>query len=178
MVYTNPIVQADVDKIFGEDPIAAFEAESADILHGGYEPLPQEPECSEDLPARSTEFDDIDKGYCPLRDDERNIDTFYYYITHPQPPTPRDDPTLPLPRKSFPLPVISRTSAYDDYASSSSSNINMDDKKCEEVKKIMVNINLPTSCIPEWAADVPEEQWKDFILQRLHLKKSTNFIDE
>lgn len=46
-------------------------------------------------------------------------------------------------------------------------DIEMDSKKVDEVKQAMTNITLPPSSIPEWAANVPEEEWKNQLLKRL-----------
>ncbi|XP_044750027.1 male-enhanced antigen 1 [Coccinella septempunctata] len=178
MVYTNPIARTDADQLFPEDPIAVFEAESANILQGGYEPLPQEPECE---PYEfQNNIDDLDEGYCPLQGNDHKMDTFYYYIKNPQPPQSRVDDTISPPRKKFPQPIISKNppTSSELPPGPSGSKINLDDEKVEEVKKIMVNINLPSSYFPEWASEVPEEQWKDFILQRLHLKKDREFTED
>ncbi|KAF2883982.1 hypothetical protein ILUMI_22180 [Ignelater luminosus] len=52
--------------------------------------------------------------------------------------------------------------------SPSAVDIKMDSNKVDEVKQVMANITLPPSSIPEWANNIPEEQWKQHLLSRLH----------
>lgn len=48
----------------------------------------------------------------------------------------------------------------------------MDSQKVDEVKQVMAHITLPASSIPEWAAKIPEENWKQELMQRIeHIKK-------
>ncbi|KAJ8984367.1 hypothetical protein NQ317_003515 [Molorchus minor] len=46
-------------------------------------------------------------------------------------------------------------------------DIEMDSKKVDEVKQVMATITLPPSSIPEWAANIPEEEWKGQLMKRL-----------
>lgn len=39
------------------------------------------------------------------------------------------------------------------------------------VKDVMLTIELPPENIPEWARNIPEEEWKDHLLQILHKDK-------
>ncbi|RZC40778.1 hypothetical protein BDFB_010265 [Asbolus verrucosus] len=46
-------------------------------------------------------------------------------------------------------------------------DIEMDNNKVDEVKQAMMNFTLPPSSIPEWANNIPEEQWKQQLISRL-----------
>lgn len=46
-------------------------------------------------------------------------------------------------------------------------DIEMDSNKVDAVKKAMVNITLPPSSIPEWANNIPEEEWKATLLNKI-----------
>ncbi|CAH1961641.1 unnamed protein product [Acanthoscelides obtectus] len=46
-------------------------------------------------------------------------------------------------------------------------DIEMDSNKVDEVKKAMANITLPPGAIPDWAETIPEEEWKQHLLNRL-----------
>ncbi|XP_044258631.1 uncharacterized protein LOC123007410 [Tribolium madens] len=46
-------------------------------------------------------------------------------------------------------------------------DIEMDSNKVNEVKQAMINFALPPSSIPEWANNIPEEQWKQQLINRL-----------
>lgn len=52
-------------------------------------------------------------------------------------------------------------------APTKSVDIEMDSNKVNEVKQAMVNFTLPPSSIPEWANNIPEEQWKQQLISRL-----------
>ncbi|CAG9865132.1 unnamed protein product [Phyllotreta striolata] len=46
-------------------------------------------------------------------------------------------------------------------------DIQMDNEKVQQVKNAMLNVTLPASAIPDWAANVPEEEWKSQLMKRL-----------
>uniref|UniRef100_V5I947 Male-enhanced antigen 1 n=1 Tax=Anoplophora glabripennis TaxID=217634 RepID=V5I947_ANOGL len=50
-------------------------------------------------------------------------------------------------------------------------DIEMDSKRVDEVKQVMMNVTLPQSSIPEWAANIPEEEWKNQLMKRLQNMK-------
>ena len=43
----------------------------------------------------------------------------------------------------------------------------------EAIKEVMSGFSLPTSAIPEWAKQVPEEVWKTELLDGLKKKKKS-----
>lgn len=54
-------------------------------------------------------------------------------------------------------------------------DIEMDNDKVNEVKRAMSNFTLPPTSIPAWANSVPEEMWKENLMDRLrnrNLEKS------
>lgn len=51
------------------------------------------------------------------------------------------------------------------------SDIEMDSEKVDEVKQAMANITLPSTAIPEWAMNIPEEDWKQELLERIEKLK-------
>lgn len=59
-------------------------------------------------------------------------------------------------------------------AESVSVDIEMDIEKVNEVKQAMSNFTLPSTSIPPWANSVPEEMWKENLMDRLrNLNKRT-----
>ncbi|XP_022913495.1 male-enhanced antigen 1 [Onthophagus taurus] len=50
-------------------------------------------------------------------------------------------------------------------------DIVMDKEKEDLVKEVMLNFTLPASSIPDWAVNVPEEQWKEHLMKRLETLK-------
>lgn len=191
---TNANKDLNPEQILQEDPIAAVEAENANILHRGYEPLPQEPEVEESDYIESLDL--IDQGYCPLNENDDQSDAFNYYIRNPESkhnssgsssdlsPQPIDNakvagPSCPKVQINEELELEESFSVMHLFegAEPSDTRIQMNEKKVEEVKKIMLEISLPISYFPDWASELPEEEWKNFILRKLHLKRKENIID-
>ncbi|PSN43323.1 hypothetical protein C0J52_17728 [Blattella germanica] len=52
-------------------------------------------------------------------------------------------------------------------APSGGSNIEMGSEQVEQVRAAMANFALPSSSIPAWATSVPEEEWKQQLLDRI-----------
>ncbi|KAF5299621.1 hypothetical protein FQA39_LY11536 [Lamprigera yunnana] len=53
-------------------------------------------------------------------------------------------------------------------------DIKMDSVKVNEVKEAMANVTLPLSAIPDWATNIPDDEWKQHLYKRLQgLQKST-----
>ncbi|XP_066253808.1 uncharacterized protein [Euwallacea similis] len=46
-------------------------------------------------------------------------------------------------------------------------DIEMGDKKIDLVKQVMSTIQLPSDAFPDWARSIPEEEWKNHLLQKL-----------
>lgn len=68
------------------------------------------------------------------------------------------------------LPPITRaeeTLVRDVWTNSLPKDIEMDSSKVNEVKQAMMGITLPDSSIPEWASKIPEEAWKERLLNRI-----------
>lgn len=51
--------------------------------------------------------------------------------------------------------------------SSHGDSIEMGSEQAEQVRAAMANFSLPASAIPGWASAVPEEQWKQQLLDRI-----------
>lgn len=51
-------------------------------------------------------------------------------------------------------------------------NIVLDTTKTAEILNVMNNFKLPPSSIPVWARDIPEDQWKDDLLQKIRLRQN------
>lgn len=43
----------------------------------------------------------------------------------------------------------------------------MGTEQAEQVRAAMADFALPASAIPDWASEVPEEQWKQQLLDRI-----------
>lgn len=72
------------------------------------------------------------------------------------------------PLKDLPAIVPMEESLLKEvWESSPSKDIEMDSTKVDAVKMAMVNFTLPPSSIPEWAHNVPEEEWKSTLMKRI-----------
>lgn len=52
-------------------------------------------------------------------------------------------------------------------------DIEMNSQKVDEVKQAMANITLPSTSIPDWASKIPEEEWKQELMERIEQLKKT-----
>lgn len=53
-------------------------------------------------------------------------------------------------------------------------NIELDTTRTEQIMSAMAGISLPTSAIPDWAQNVPEEKWKEDLLVKIRGKQGTS----
>ncbi|KAK4886304.1 hypothetical protein RN001_002575 [Aquatica leii] len=73
-----------------------------------------------------------------------------------------------------PITRIENTLVKEVWSTPSTVDITMDSIKVNEVKEAMANIKLPLSAIPEWANNIPEDEWKQHLYNRLQsLQKKT-----
>ena len=49
----------------------------------------------------------------------------------------------------------------------STSNIDLDVDKIDQVKSAMASFTLPSTAIPEWANTISEDQWKEQLVHRM-----------
>ena len=56
-------------------------------------------------------------------------------------------------------------------------NIVLDSSKLNLITNIMSNINLPSSCTPEWAKTLPEQVWKNSLIENLNAKQTDLFTN-
>ncbi|XP_050078576.1 male-enhanced antigen 1 [Anopheles maculipalpis] len=56
-------------------------------------------------------------------------------------------------------------------------NIELDSSKAAEIVNVMAGIKLPTTAVPEWARGVPEEEWKENLLQRIRQRQQPDVAD-
>ncbi|XP_065079013.1 uncharacterized protein LOC135701996 [Ochlerotatus camptorhynchus] len=62
-------------------------------------------------------------------------------------------------------------------------NIELDPAKAEQILNVMAGFKLPNSSVPEWAVGIPEDRWKEELLQRIrqrqhfHPSKNTDLSD-
>ncbi|KAL3265431.1 hypothetical protein HHI36_009635 [Cryptolaemus montrouzieri] len=166
MVYTNPVDPTEPDNQTEDEIIAAILGDNLDVpeevyIQHGYELLPQEPELPEyfsqnnEVIRRMNEEDE--NFFCPVRSKPSDLSIF-----DDAPPCGNPSPQM------MPAPDDIVREVWSD---SNSSDIEMDSEKVKEVKQVMVNITLPASAIPEWAANVPEEQWKEYLFNKLHIRQ-------
>ncbi|XP_037809914.1 uncharacterized protein LOC119602451 [Lucilia sericata] len=52
--------------------------------------------------------------------------------------------------------------------------IELDGNKTQQILNAMANFQLPNLAVPEWAAGVPEERWKEELLQRIRQRKPSD----
>ncbi|XP_067625941.1 uncharacterized protein [Eurosta solidaginis] len=45
--------------------------------------------------------------------------------------------------------------------------LDLDNTKTTQILNVMANITLPNAVVPDWAAGVPEERWKEELLERI-----------
>lgn len=50
------------------------------------------------------------------------------------------------------------------------SSITIDEKKAETIKNLMSSFRLPEACIPPWAKQVEDSDWRDKLLEKLNTK--------
>uniref|UniRef100_A0A182F4G0 Male-enhanced antigen 1 n=1 Tax=Anopheles albimanus TaxID=7167 RepID=A0A182F4G0_ANOAL len=56
-------------------------------------------------------------------------------------------------------------------------NIDIDANKAAEIVNVMAGIKLPTTAVPEWARGVPEEEWKENLLQRIRQRQQPEPVE-
>ena len=57
-------------------------------------------------------------------------------------------------------------------------NIELDETKSTTIVNLMANFQLPESAVPQWARLVPEDVWKQNLLDSLSAKKTDLFHDQ
>lgn len=116
------------------------DTEDDEFAYEGYEPLPLGPQDMDNEP--SSEDEEINAT---------NTNT---------PPSSSQLPTI--------VP-IERTLVREVWSSPAPKcvDIDMDPVKANEVKMVMANVTLPSSSIPDWAAVIPEDQWKEQLINRI-----------
>uniref|UniRef100_A0A182NEA5 Menorin-like domain-containing protein n=1 Tax=Anopheles dirus TaxID=7168 RepID=A0A182NEA5_9DIPT len=56
-------------------------------------------------------------------------------------------------------------------------SIEIDSSKAAEIVNVMAGIKLPTMAVPEWARGIPEEEWKENLLQRIRQRQQPDVDD-
>ncbi|XP_053672623.1 uncharacterized protein LOC128722954 isoform X2 [Anopheles nili] len=56
-------------------------------------------------------------------------------------------------------------------------SIEIDSSKAAEIVTVMAGIKLPTTAVPDWAHGVPEEEWKENLLQRIRQRQQPDVTD-
>lgn len=51
-------------------------------------------------------------------------------------------------------------------------NIELDAEKAEQILNVMADFKLPNTSVPQWAVGVPEECWKEELLQRIRQRQN------
>jgi hypothetical protein len=51
----------------------------------------------------------------------------------------------------------------------------LDETKSKTINSLMSNFNLPENCIPTWAKQIPENEWKTNLIASLNAKKTDLF---
>ncbi|XP_060530799.1 uncharacterized protein LOC132704660 [Cylas formicarius] len=51
------------------------------------------------------------------------------------------------------------------------SDIELSDSKIDEVKQVMQSVLLPPTAVPEWAKNIPEEKWKEHLINKIQNKE-------
>ena len=59
-----------------------------------------------------------------------------------------------------------------------SENIQLDTTKSTAIAAIMSNIKLNENAIPDWAKVIPEEIWKNNLLENLNVRQTTLFLQK
>lgn len=80
-------------------------------------------------------------------------------------------PTTPEAPSSFPAISSAENALLKEvWEETQSKDIEMDSDKVRAVKDAMLNFTLPASSIPEWASNIPEQEWKDHMLEKIQAK--------
>lgn len=117
------------------------DTEDDELGYEGYEPLPLGPHDMDNEPSSEDEEMDITNA----------------------------TNTNMLPSQLPTIVPIERTLVRDVWNSPAPKciDIDMDPAKANEVKMVMANVTLPSSSIPDWAAVIPEDQWKEQLMNRI-----------
>lgn len=113
-------------------------------------------------PDSDTENEDGYAGYQPLPlNPDENLSSDSEDDTENNENTAQPEDTLP------PITRMEDTLVREVWSGAPPQDIAMDSSKVDEVKQMMANVTLPPSSIPEWARNIPEEAWKETLLNRI-----------
>uniref|UniRef100_A0A8D8GXE5 Male-enhanced antigen 1 n=1 Tax=Culex pipiens TaxID=7175 RepID=A0A8D8GXE5_CULPI len=57
-------------------------------------------------------------------------------------------------------------------------SIEIDQSKVAQIKDVMANFKLPVTSVPDWAIGVPEEQWKEDLLERIRQRQKPDIQND
>lgn len=150
------------------------DSEDEDLAHDGYEMLPQD---LNDNAQHEEEDSEVITFNCLLI--EYTVYYIFFIIFFVQDSSSSEEnneviiPSSNIPAVStFDQALRSEVSELWSTAHSSRlPNIEMDCAKEELIRNALANFTLPSSAIPSWAKDIPEEEWKQQLIQQINLKK-------
>ncbi|XP_068150910.1 uncharacterized protein [Drosophila tropicalis] len=122
------------------------ETDDSDDAYNGYEPLAMEDEPQAAASAVTTSPED----------DDKNIDLTTAEVTHGDPNMPPIEPVdAEIERQVWNEPRPREL------------QIELDKTKTDQILSAMSKITLPNITVPDWAKGVPEESWKQELLDRI-----------
>ncbi|XP_053695624.1 uncharacterized protein LOC128743126 isoform X2 [Sabethes cyaneus] len=57
-------------------------------------------------------------------------------------------------------------------------NIELDGAKANQIVNVMAGFELPNSSVPAWAVGIPEDKWKQELLQRIRQRQHSEDIQK
>lgn len=127
-----------------------------DGAYDGYQPLRGFPNCVEPINDSSDEEEENEA--------ESNANKNPTSETNAVNPNPSLPPIVP----------IEKVLVTDVWNAPAPHDIEMDVEKANEVRQAMANFTLPSTSIPDWAASIPEDQWKEQLINRIQSKRDNS----
>lgn len=143
---SNPIDHVDVPDVFIE--ANSSDSEEDDDVQG-YQMLPQDPDDDDDANDEQqdeNDRDEVDSSHI----DEVIRNTSVHSLSGGGTPSYMQVPDLPKPD---PQSLLWNQQGVE-------TRLNLDDENAERIKAVMKKVQLPPCNIPDWAKNIPEDQWK------------------
>ncbi|PNF16766.1 hypothetical protein B7P43_G00885 [Cryptotermes secundus] len=155
--YDENLSTAEVGMVVAEQD--SSDSEDENLVYGGYELLSQVPT---DLPSSGIEDvdDSVSAGDLP---ESSKIDGMVTAAVDIE-----DNGASQMVSYQCSFENERRSELREVWSGSShGDSIEMGSEQAERVRAAMANFSLPASAIPSWASAVPEEQWKQQLLDRI-----------
>ncbi|KAK6620042.1 hypothetical protein RUM44_006442 [Polyplax serrata] len=141
---------------------SSSDSEDDDVSFGTYSALPQDVTESNEIHQGDEEDDDEDND-----SDINNGDIAQNYCVE-------NEGTTSSETYGFDRATKFEMSELWNSTDNRSTDIVMDSAKVEQIKHAMAGFKLPSTVIPPWAEKIPEEEWKEQIINKIVLRKLPN----